>query len=61
MQVLDLSYNSLSADGIVSIGGLPRLKVLHLTGNQLLHLPSNLGSCDRDATRLLVPYFIKKI
>ncbi|XP_068572560.1 X-ray radiation resistance-associated protein 1 isoform X2 [Cebidichthys violaceus] len=51
LQVLDLSYNSLSADDIVSIGRLPRLKVLHLTGNQLHHLPPNLGSFNRDATQ----------
>ncbi|XP_051257232.1 X-ray radiation resistance-associated protein 1 isoform X1 [Dicentrarchus labrax] len=51
LEVLDLSYNSLSADDIVSIGRLPRLKVLHLTGNQLHHLPPNLGSSN--ATHLL--------
>lgn len=55
-QVLDLSYNSLSSDGILSIGLLPHLKVLHLTGNQLCQLPPKLGSSNRDATQLLVPY-----
>nr|XP_019941635.1 PREDICTED: X-ray radiation resistance-associated protein 1 [Paralichthys olivaceus] len=44
LQVLDLSYNSLSADDVVSISRLPRLKVLHLTGNQLHHLPPDLRS-----------------
>ncbi|CAB1413747.1 unnamed protein product [Pleuronectes platessa] len=43
LQVLDLSYNSLSADDVVSVGRLRRLKVLHLTGNQLHHLPADLG------------------
>ncbi|KAM8741248.1 X-ray radiation resistance-associated protein 1 isoform 1-T1 [Acanthopagrus schlegelii] len=52
LQVLDLSYNSLSADGILSIGRLPHLKVLHLTGNQLCQLPPKLGSSNRDATQL---------
>ncbi|XP_073335724.1 X-ray radiation resistance-associated protein 1 [Pagrus major] len=51
LQVLDLSYNSLSADGIVSIGRLPHLKVLHLTGNQLHQLPPKLGSSNHDATQ----------
>ncbi|XP_034462424.1 X-ray radiation resistance-associated protein 1 isoform X2 [Hippoglossus hippoglossus] len=49
LQVLDLSYNSLSADDVVSIGRLPRLKVLHLTGNQLHHLPPDLGSTQLSA------------
>ncbi|XP_034538758.1 X-ray radiation resistance-associated protein 1 [Notolabrus celidotus] len=44
LEVLDLSYNNLSADAVVSIGWLPRLKGLHLTGNKLHHLPPNLGS-----------------
>ncbi|XP_044078939.1 X-ray radiation resistance-associated protein 1 isoform X2 [Siniperca chuatsi] len=52
LEVLDLSYNSLSDDDIVSIGRLPRLKVLHLTGNQLRHLPPNLGSSSHDAAQL---------
>ncbi|XP_056267378.1 X-ray radiation resistance-associated protein 1 isoform X4 [Pseudoliparis swirei] len=50
LQVLDLSYNSSSADDIISIGHLPRLKVLHLTGNQLHHLP-HLGSFIHDPTQ----------
>ncbi|XP_030294882.1 X-ray radiation resistance-associated protein 1 isoform X2 [Sparus aurata] len=52
LQVLDLSYNSLSAEGILSIGRLPHLKVLHLTGNQLRRLPPKLGSSNHDATQL---------
>lgn len=55
-QVLNLSYNYLSTDDIVSIGRLPRLKVLHLTGNQLHHLPPNLGAFSQDTTQLLVKY-----
>ncbi|KAI3373603.1 hypothetical protein L3Q82_022197 [Scortum barcoo] len=54
LEILDLSYNSLAADVIVSIGWLPRLKVLHLTGNQLLHLPPNLGASSHDSTQLLI-------
>ncbi|XP_070839329.1 X-ray radiation resistance-associated protein 1 [Chaetodon trifascialis] len=52
LEVLDLSYNSLSADDIVSIGRIPRLKVLHLTGNQLHRLPPNLASSNRDTAQL---------
>ncbi|KAM7374265.1 hypothetical protein PAMP_006933 [Pampus punctatissimus] len=54
LEVLDLSYNRLSADDIVSIGWLSRLKVLHLTGNQLHQLPPNLGSSNHDPTQLPV-------
>nr|XP_046267307.1 X-ray radiation resistance-associated protein 1 [Scatophagus argus] len=52
LEVLDLSYNSLSADDIMTIGELPHLKVLHLTGNELRHIPPNLGSSNHDATQL---------
>ncbi|CAI5643750.1 unnamed protein product [Oreochromis niloticus] len=52
LEVLDLSYNCLSPDAIVSLGRLPRLKVLHLTANQLQHLPPNLGSSHQDPTQL---------
>lgn len=54
MQVLDLSYNSLSADSITCIGGIPHLKVLHLTGNQLHRLPPDLGFPHHVASRQLV-------
>ncbi|KAL0994044.1 hypothetical protein UPYG_G00117090 [Umbra pygmaea] len=43
LEVLDLSYNSLSGDDILSIGLIPCLKVLHLTGNRLKTLPPNLA------------------
>ncbi|KAK5918007.1 hypothetical protein CgunFtcFv8_002811 [Champsocephalus gunnari] len=52
LEVLDLSYNSLSAEDIVSLGRLPHLKRLHLTGNQLRHLPPNLGSSNHDPFHL---------
>ncbi|XP_042354596.1 X-ray radiation resistance-associated protein 1 isoform X2 [Plectropomus leopardus] len=52
LKVLDLSYNSLSADDIVSIGQLPHLKVLHLTGNELHNLPPDLGSSSHSPTQL---------
>nr|XP_057943626.1 X-ray radiation resistance-associated protein 1 [Doryrhamphus excisus] len=48
LQVLDLSYNCLSADVVVSFGRLPLLKVLHLTGNELCHLPPHLGAQQPD-------------
>ncbi|XP_030603145.1 X-ray radiation resistance-associated protein 1 isoform X2 [Archocentrus centrarchus] len=48
LEVLDLSYNRLSPDAIVSLGRLPRLKILHLTANQLQRLPPNLGSSNQD-------------
>ncbi|XP_035480838.1 X-ray radiation resistance-associated protein 1 isoform X2 [Scophthalmus maximus] len=51
LEVLDLSYNSLSADDVVSISWLPRLKVLHLTGNHLHRLPLNLCSSNRHQTQ----------
>ncbi|XP_069002626.1 X-ray radiation resistance-associated protein 1 isoform X1 [Embiotoca jacksoni] len=52
LELLDLSYNSVSAVDIVSLGRLPLLKVLHLTGNKLLHLPPDLGSSYHDPTQL---------
>ncbi|KAM9332545.1 X-ray radiation resistance-associated protein 1 [Pholidichthys leucotaenia] len=52
LEVLDLSYNSLSADDLASLGKLSRLKVLHLTGNHLHRLPLNLGSSNTDTTQL---------
>lgn len=44
LEVLDLSYNSLSGDAITAIGRLPRIRVLHLTGNQLHRFPPDLAS-----------------
>ncbi|XP_026184966.1 X-ray radiation resistance-associated protein 1 [Mastacembelus armatus] len=55
LEVLNLSYNYLSSDDFVYIGRLPRLKVLHLTGNQLHHLPTGLDSSSHDPTQLPDP------
>uniref|UniRef100_A0A667X275 X-ray radiation resistance associated 1 n=1 Tax=Myripristis murdjan TaxID=586833 RepID=A0A667X275_9TELE len=52
LEVLDLSYNHLSADDVASLGRLPRLKVLDLSANELQQLPSNLGSSNSDLTQL---------
>ncbi|XP_072230531.1 X-ray radiation resistance-associated protein 1 [Leuresthes tenuis] len=52
LEVLDLSFNSLSGEAIISLSRLPRLKVLHLTGNQLHHLPPIMGSLSHDHTQL---------
>ncbi|KAJ1120400.1 hypothetical protein NDU88_008570 [Pleurodeles waltl] len=43
LEILDLSYNNLSADDVLALGILPRLRVLHLTGNGLTHLPSDMA------------------
>jgi Leucine-rich repeat (LRR) protein len=43
LEVLDLSYNNLSKDDILSLGTLPKLKVLYLTGNQLRSLPVEMA------------------
>ncbi|XP_078612870.1 X-ray radiation resistance-associated protein 1-like [Branchiostoma floridae x Branchiostoma japonicum] len=43
LEVLDLSYNSISEESILSLGFLPRLKVLHLTGNHLKSLPPEMA------------------
>ncbi|XP_043928606.1 X-ray radiation resistance-associated protein 1 [Protopterus annectens] len=42
LQVLDLSYNNLSPEDVLSLGLLPQLKVLHLTGNGLHTLPPDV-------------------
>ncbi|XP_069496255.1 X-ray radiation resistance-associated protein 1 isoform X2 [Ambystoma mexicanum] len=43
LEILDLSYNNLSPDDVLALGSLPRLRVLHLTGNGLSHLPSDMA------------------
>ncbi|XP_063288031.1 X-ray radiation resistance-associated protein 1 [Pelobates fuscus] len=43
LEVLDLSYNNLSPDDISQLGVLPQLRVLHLTGNRLTHLPPDMS------------------
>lgn len=50
-QVLDVSYNNLSQEDILTIGLLPNLKVLHLTGNALRTLPQNMGMPHVDPKR----------
>ncbi|XP_077089146.1 X-ray radiation resistance-associated protein 1 isoform X3 [Siphateles boraxobius] len=46
LEVLDLSFNNISGESILNLGLLARLKVLHLTGNQLQMLPLNMaGPC----------------
>ena len=42
-QMLDLSYNNLSADDILSLGSLPNLRVLHLSGNNLKSIPTDIS------------------
>ncbi|XP_077154939.1 X-ray radiation resistance-associated protein 1 [Ranitomeya variabilis] len=44
LEVLDLSYNSLSPGDIPQLGALPRLRVLCLSGNRLTHLPPDLST-----------------
>ncbi|XP_052782406.1 X-ray radiation resistance-associated protein 1-like isoform X2 [Mya arenaria] len=43
LEVLDLSYNNLSQDDILTLGLVPNIKVLHLTGNGLHSLPPNMA------------------
>ncbi|KAH3807141.1 hypothetical protein DPMN_135474, partial [Dreissena polymorpha] len=43
LEVLDMSYNNLSHDDILTLGLLTNLKVLHLTGNGLHSLPANMA------------------
>ncbi|XP_037543497.1 X-ray radiation resistance-associated protein 1 [Nematolebias whitei] len=52
LEVLDLSYNHLSAQGLVSLGQLPCLRTLHLTGNQLHRLPLTFASSEPDHAEL---------
>lgn len=42
-QMLDLSYNNLSADDILSLGSLPNLRVLHLSGNNIKSIPTDIS------------------
>nr|XP_055036336.1 X-ray radiation resistance-associated protein 1 [Misgurnus anguillicaudatus] len=46
LEVLDLSFNSITCESILNLGLLPHLKVLHLTGNHLQMLPLDMaGPC----------------
>ncbi|XP_072333595.1 X-ray radiation resistance-associated protein 1 isoform X2 [Scyliorhinus torazame] len=42
LEVLNLSYNKLSSKDILTLGIIPQLKILHLTGNDLDSLPPDL-------------------
>ncbi|BFZ00960.1 hypothetical protein BsWGS_03999 [Bradybaena similaris] len=43
LEVLDISYNNLSQDDLLTLGLVARLRVLHLTGNNLSNLPPDLA------------------
>lgn len=43
LEILDLSCNHLTSSDILALGILPALKVLHLTGNHLNDLPSEMS------------------
>lgn len=43
LQVLDLSYNNLSSTDVLSLGFLPKLKVLNITGNGLSQIHPDLS------------------
>ncbi|XP_053312612.1 X-ray radiation resistance-associated protein 1 [Spea bombifrons] len=43
LEVLDVSYNNLTPKAISRLSFLPRLRVLHLTGNRLTHLPASMS------------------
>ncbi|KAG7483831.1 hypothetical protein MATL_G00042590 [Megalops atlanticus] len=52
LEILDLSYNNLSSDDIQSIGLLPCLKVLHLSGNELRALPDSMAKPHYDSAQM---------
>ncbi|KAL3847386.1 hypothetical protein ACJMK2_018301 [Sinanodonta woodiana] len=57
LEVLDLSYNNLSQEDIITLGMLTNLKVLHLTGNNFKTLPQNMSVPRLDPVRkAVVPY-----
>nr|XP_022287824.1 X-ray radiation resistance-associated protein 1-like [Crassostrea virginica] len=56
LEMLDLSYNNLSQDDLLTLGTLPNLKILHLTGNNFHTIPADfaLPYMDRETkTRIL--------
>ncbi|KAM4726243.1 X-ray radiation resistance-associated protein 1 [Anableps anableps] len=53
LEVLDLSFNSLSAEDLLLLGQIPCLKTLHLTGNRLHSLPPNFGASHSDQSDLM--------
>ncbi|MGH0175400.1 UNVERIFIED_CONTAM: hypothetical protein FKN15_070929 [Acipenser sinensis] len=46
LEVLDLSYNNLTSDDVLSLGLCPCLRVLYLTGNGLHSLPPDVTSSE---------------
>lgn len=67
LEVLDLSYNNLSKDDILALGVLPKLRVLHLSGNQLRSLPPEMQkphlvpSSDSDSQSLMPRFSLLEI
>ncbi|XP_051955786.1 X-ray radiation resistance-associated protein 1, partial [Xyrauchen texanus] len=60
LEVLDLSFNKIAGESILNLGLLPRLKDLHLTGNQLQMLPLNMAgprTCTEETTHQCVLLF----
>ncbi|XP_027886857.1 X-ray radiation resistance-associated protein 1 isoform X1 [Xiphophorus couchianus] len=53
LEVLNLSFNNLQAEVLLNFGQFPRLKTLHLTGNQLSCLPPNFGPSHSDQSDML--------
>ncbi|XP_041088915.1 X-ray radiation resistance-associated protein 1 isoform X3 [Polyodon spathula] len=49
LEVLDLSYNNLTSDDVLSLGLCPCLRVLYLTGNGLHSLPPDVTSSELNA------------
>lgn len=41
--MLDLSYNNLSPNDVLAVGIIPKLRVLHLTGNGFTTLPTEMS------------------
>ncbi|XP_062584370.1 X-ray radiation resistance-associated protein 1-like [Saccostrea cucullata] len=43
LEMVDLSYNNLSHEDLLSLGTLPNLKILHLTGNNFRTIPADFA------------------
>ena len=61
--MLDLSYNNLSSDDILTLGSLLNLRVLHLSGNNIKSVPADisLSSNKDDRSMSLLLYKISSI
>ncbi|XP_065142917.1 X-ray radiation resistance-associated protein 1 isoform X2 [Paramisgurnus dabryanus] len=60
LEVLDLSFNSITGESMLNLGLLPHLKVLHLTGNHLQMLPLDMAgpcTCPEEHTHQCVLLF----